>query len=431
MKAATYFENIWLKFTALSPLRKAFIMCALSALVIILRRPELILHPQFWAEDFAVFYKQAYVQGLASFGHSYSDLLQTFPRLMAFIVVRFPFAEGPLLFNLIAIAAMTVPVFVLWSDKTLLKQEGDLRKLILTILFILIPNVTEIFGNLTNSVWYLAVAALLALVRTDPVSAKKWLVFDSVLLLLVGLTGPYSTVLLLIALFLLAYRRNRFAATYIKTVIILCCALLQLLVYSHNPSQTPSLISQAKPIVKNYNRPIEITGMRYFVMPVLGREIVTDQTIATSPQTYALGMVFIVLMLIAFLKSRLEIRAIILFCALLYAVSFIRAQTVPVVDFWRMLQFNAFGDRYFFVPFFGWLVALLALTNRQNTHTAKIAAAILALYIVCFPFSFGVPALKDFHFSAQVKAFNALPKGAKACFRINPDAAWTTCLRKK
>lgn len=431
MNTRDHLENTWTKFTRLSPFKKAFIICILSFLVIYLRRPELIQHPQFWAEDFAVFYRDAYMRGFGSLTHSYSDLLQTFQRLVALVVIKFPLDYGPILFNLASMAVMTLPIFVLWSDKSILKKEGDFKKLILTALLLLIPNVTEIFGNLTNCIWYLAIAAILVLVRSDPASIKRWLIFDSILLVLLGLTGPFSGVLLIAALFLIAHKGARLPANYIKLAIILMCACVQIAVYSHSARQSSSVIHQAGSIAHSYNRPIEITGMRFFAMPVLGKELVNDRDIAASPQVYALGVVFMILSVLAFVKSRLEVRTILIFCMVLYVISFFRAQTVPITQFWQMLQFNAFGDRYFLIPFFGLFVALLALTNHGKAYSAKIATSILALYIVFFPFSFAVPALKDFNFPPQAKKFQSLPRGSEGCFTINPDAAWTTCLKKK
>ncbi len=431
VNAREYLEDTWHKFTGLSLLRKAFLICGLSIIVICLRRPELLLHPQFWAEDFAVFYRDAYIQGISSLAHSYSDFLQTYPRLVALIAVKFPISIGPLIFNLVSVSIMILPIFVLWSDKTLLEKEGDFKKLILTVLLLLMPNVTEVFGNLTNSIWYLAIASILVLTRLNPSSAKRWLVFDSIILLLMGMTGPFSSVLLLTAFFLVVHRRARLPETYIKFTILLVCALVQIFVYTHHSHQSSSVIHQSRSIVSNYNRPVEITGMRFFVLPVLGERIVTNESVASSPQMYALGIVFILLALIAFAKTRLEIRTIIFFCAVLYVTSFLRAQTVPIVQFWKMLQFNAFGERYFLVPFFGWLVALLALTNYRKDFTAKLAASLLVMYLVFFPFAFSVPRLKDTNFAVQAKKFESLNTGSTGCFAINPDAAWTTCLKKK
>jgi hypothetical protein len=326
---------------------------------------------------------------------------------------------------------MVLPIFILWSDKSLLKSIGESKKLILTLLILLMPGIGEIFGIFTNSIWYLAIASILVLIRTDIQSVKKWRYFDYALLLVAGLTGPFCGALAIAAAFLLIKIPKRSRIITIKAIIVTICTLVQLGVYLNAPNQrTDSIVHQRHAIIQHYNKPIEITGMRFFMLPILGEHAMT-RDLEVSPQSYALGIIVLLITVAAFIKSSLEVRALILFCAVLYAISFLRAQTVSILQFWDILQFNDFGGRYFFVPMFGWIVALLSLTNLQSKTLGKFAASIIALYLIFFPFSFGISKLKDTNFQNEAKAFKVLPKGDKYCFHVNPDSTWNTCLKKK
>lgn len=425
-----YHRVVWGRFTKLSTPKKTALMCLLSLVVFYFRRPELITNPQFWAEDIAVFYRDAYNQGFASLFHAWAGVLQLFPRLIALIVVRFPIDHAPLLFNLASMLVMALPVFVLWSDRTLFGKEGEFRKLVLSVLFVLMPNIGEIFGILTNTIWFLAVASILVLIRTDKASARRWLPFDALVLLVAGLSGPFSGVLAVAAVFLVLHRKARSRALYIKVGIIVACALIQIIVFSTGPSQVSSVMQQRASWGHHLAMPVEITGMRFIALPVLGTHIVTPD-IAQSAQMYALGIITAILMIVAFVKSRTEIRTIILFGSLLYGISYFRALAGPVLEFWRSLLFNSFGGRYFFVPFFAWLVALICLSNDRKAFSSRIATALLAAFVVFFPYSFKVSALKDLHFQNQAQAFQMLHRGDTYCFRVNPSDAWTTCIKKK
>src|SRR6185312_2685963 len=300
-----YHRVAWRWFTELSTLKKTALMCVLSLIVFYFRRPELITNPQFWAEDIAVFYRDAYNQGLASLFHSWAGVLQLFPRLVALIVVRVPIDHAPLRFNLASMLVMALPVFILWSDRTLFGKEGEFRKLVLTVLFVLMPNIGEIFGILTNTIWFLAVASVLVLTRTDKVSARRWLPFDVVVLLVAGLSGPFSGVLAVAAEFLVLHRKIRSRALYVKVGVVVVCALVQIAVFSNGSSQASSVLQQRASWGHHLAMPVEITGMRFIALPILGTHIITPD-IAQSAQVYALGIITAILMLVAFVRSRAE-----------------------------------------------------------------------------------------------------------------------------
>src|SRR5262249_19047224 len=76
-------------------------------LLLILRRPDAFLHPQFWAEDGAFFYLNAYNYGLGSLLMPYrgSGCFYLFQQLAALPSAWMPVVLVPLYFNVITLAA--------------------------------------------------------------------------------------------------------------------------------------------------------------------------------------------------------------------------------------------------------------------------------------------------------------------------------------
>jgi hypothetical protein len=88
-----------LAFTLLSYLgmrRAAFVFLA-SVVLVVSRRPDVLFHAQFWAEDGKFWYADAYNLGaIAPFLHPAAGYFQTLPRLAALFAQLFPMAVAPL-----------------------------------------------------------------------------------------------------------------------------------------------------------------------------------------------------------------------------------------------------------------------------------------------------------------------------------------------
>ena len=171
-----------------------------ACLVIILRRPDSVIHAQFVAEDGAVWYASAYNYGWWRVLLSpYAGYLNLLPRIGAAIALQFSFRYGPLVENLLAIAIEAIPVMLLLSGR--LRTFGTLRfRISLVVLYILLPNTQEMLATLTESQWFLAFSALLLLLAEKPAS-KIGCLADISVYTLCGLSSPFSLFLSPIAMF--------------------------------------------------------------------------------------------------------------------------------------------------------------------------------------------------------------------------------------
>src|SRR5207237_3580821 len=82
------------------------------------RSPSLLTHAQFYAEDGAVWYAQAYNLGwLHSLTLPQAGYLNTMPRLAAGLALLFPFSWAPLVMATVGLLIQSVPVTILLSSR--------------------------------------------------------------------------------------------------------------------------------------------------------------------------------------------------------------------------------------------------------------------------------------------------------------------------
>jgi hypothetical protein len=165
-------------------------------IIVILRKPDAVFNPQFWAEDGAVWYASAYNLGvIRSVFLPLVGYFQTFSRLTAAFVQMFPLSYAPLIFNLIAIFVEVLPVpFLLSSRFAAVIPRLDARILI-AFLYLAIPNSWEVHANLTNAHWHLALLAFMVLIATPSITCASQM-FDRAVVLASGLSGPFSLFLM-------------------------------------------------------------------------------------------------------------------------------------------------------------------------------------------------------------------------------------------
>ena len=176
------------------------------------RRPDAVLHPQFWAEDGRVFFEGAYNVGWSeSLFRPYGGYFHAVPRLGAAVALLAPLFAAPLVLNAIAIALQALPVNLLLSRQS--DVWGSFRyRSVMAVVYLALPNCKELYANITNSQCLLALSAFLILAASPRKSAVSG-IFGAVFLILFGLSGPYCILLLPIALFLAWKRHNRWQWT--------------------------------------------------------------------------------------------------------------------------------------------------------------------------------------------------------------------------
>ena len=160
----------------------------ISMLVMIQRRPYVLIHASFWAEDGTVFYPQMYHDGLISFLYPAAGYLHFVPRLVMMLTLPFGVINAPFISNLLSLVLRAIPMMFLFSRR--FKFMGTAERFFMWVYSLVAPNIFEVIGNITNAQWNLAVYLLMVIVADPPESIAEKL-HDWVVLILAGLSGPF------------------------------------------------------------------------------------------------------------------------------------------------------------------------------------------------------------------------------------------------
>jgi hypothetical protein len=192
-------SNFINKIKTLKPVYFFIVIFVISFVLIVLRRIDVIIYPQFWAEDGTVWYQTAYNLGIKSLFIPHTGYFQTTSRLVALISQLLPLSFAPLFFNLCAIIIKIIPILFIFSVRCRKNFSSLLVPTLISLIYLFLPNSSEVFANITNAHWYLAIIAFL-IVTADKAPNLAWKIFDIFFLILIGLSGPFIIFLLPIAL---------------------------------------------------------------------------------------------------------------------------------------------------------------------------------------------------------------------------------------
>src|SRR5215204_5643554 len=171
-------------------MRRVALVFLFAAALVVSRRPDMIFHAQFWAEDGKIWFADAYNLGaLEPMLHPAAGYFDTLPRLAALIGLMFPMESVPLLFNCIALVFQLLPVLFILSSRC--SEWGSFNaRALLAFLYLALPNSQELHSSISNTQWRLALLMLMILF-SSPGRTTFWKVFDVVVVALGALTGPF------------------------------------------------------------------------------------------------------------------------------------------------------------------------------------------------------------------------------------------------
>jgi hypothetical protein len=235
----------------------------LFSVLILLRRPNALLHPQFWAEDGCVWYKDAYSLGIHCLFMPLNGYLQTIYRIVGIFSLIFPMSAAPFVFALISFLAQVSPIAVFLSTRFDNLVPNIKLRLFICLCYVLIPNSSEINVNLAGAHWHLAILSFLLIVSHEP---KQLFikVIDYTALVISALSGPFSIFLSPIALFEL-YKERTMEKT-VKALVICGTAVIQLLFIWESGGATRS----QSPLGASVESFIQIMGNQIFTGGILG-----------------------------------------------------------------------------------------------------------------------------------------------------------------
>jgi hypothetical protein len=400
-----------------------------SFLVLLSRRPDAILNAQFYAEDGARWYADAYHMGWHCLLLPETGYLQTVSRLIGVFSLLFPFAVAPLVMNLCALAVQILPVNLFLSAR--FSAVPFKTRLIGSLLYLAIPNSIEIHANTTNIQWHLALLGCLVLLAR-PAEGRVWTLLDLTVLTLVAVDSPLGFVLVPIAAALWRRRRDLHSKWYFAALVPGTVLQLLILLFSQSHAREPVLVGATV---------ARLTG-------ILGGQIVLSSVLGvrTFAQLFLFGdrrLLFFVeaaamiagLMLVvySFRSAPAELKLFLVFAAgvLLLAVSHPIAG--PDRDFpqWEYLQIPGRSSRYYFFPILAFYASLLSVAGASAVAKGMryLALAFLMLLPVGIYRDWRYPQFVDLQFQSFAAAFERATPGTRIAIPINP-VGWEMQLTK-
>jgi hypothetical protein len=404
-------------------------MFAMGFLIVWSRRPDAILNPQFFAEDGALFYRDAYHLGLHSVFLTYGGYFHTLLRLTALLAQAFPFSWAPLVMTLVGITVQVLPVNVFLSSR--FSSVPLAIRLLGSFVYLALPNSFEIDANATNLQWHQALLSCLLLLG-EPAISRGWRTFDAVTLLLTSLSSPMRILLLPVAALRWWTRLEAWSAASLG--FILPGAVIQaisVLLHWHM-RQVPHWNLAGEPVYSggptgaSFHYFVAITGRQVFFSALLGLK--TQYPVLHIASRFAIELSFAAIgfgfLLYAARRAPVELKLFILFASSVLALGLINPLAgPPTLPQWLCLSAPGIGNRYYFLPMLAFLGCLTWAVNRSSSPVfiRYFATALLLLLPIGIYRDWSYPRFRDFHFQKFANEFEHASPGTRFVLPVNPD----------
>ncbi len=394
-----------------------------AALVIVCRRPDVLLNPQFWAEEGTMLFSQAYNLGwLHALAIPQAGYLHIFPRLIASVALLVPLRFAPLVLNFTGLIIQVLPVMLLLSSRCAAWGSLPVR-FAYSALYLALPNSWEVNVNLTCSQFHLTLATLLIILGRPP-ETHWWQVFDVALVSATGMTGPFAILLLPISVVFWWLRRSPWILV-LASILALCAAV-----------QALTLLTYHGVGARVYQGPLGATPQR--LLRILSGQIFTgvffgQNSLGLNGNPVVLSLITVVgvsFLLYVFIKTHFELKLFISFCFLLLAASLAKPYIEGDVPQWVLLL-RAQGCRYWLFPMLAVVWSLVWSVRQAPARWVRTVAFVaLCLMSIGTVRDWSYPPYPDKHFRQYADRFTAAPPGTAVTIPINPDGWFVRLVRK-
>jgi hypothetical protein len=349
---------------------------AAAAGILVARRPDAVLRPQFWAEDGAVFYAGADGQGAGALLVPDAGYLVLVPRLAAFLAQPLDLAAAPALFNLVGLIFQLAPALFVLSSRFEHAVPSLVIRALIGVVYLMVPN-AEVHATVTNAQWHLAILMCMVVIAA-PGRGVGWRVLDIAVLILGGLTGPF--VLVVAPLMLLRWVTSHRRWYGVLSGLTAALAGVQLGVILHGGRPEVQLGA----------------GARSLIRILVDRIVMPGITGVQNPAIYSLhwwhGLIWATMLVLGvvalaghgMLRGPAELRILLAFSAITLTLSLLTPKVTPTGPQWpplvevgQMWQDLIPGGRYFLIPTVGFLVLVIWAVSRLPRPVRAAAGVLL------------------------------------------------------
>ena len=410
------------------------IVFILSMLLVLSRRPQDLLHAQFYAEDGKRWFAQAYNVGwIHSLMLPDSGYMQLLPRLPVGIALLLPLRWAPLILNLAGATVQVFPALLLLSP--LCERWGCFRvRATMASFYLAEPNALEIHVNITNAQWHFALIELLLLFAPTP---RTWVGKLAIFLVfLVGaFSGPFGVALLPVMALYWYVRHDSW--TLVLAGVVAIGTLVQVHTFRSGATFNPAYDSFQPTRIDAERLPLGASSPLF--VQIVGDDLVLDSVVgygglqSMRHVPVACSIVFCLLgvfiMFFAIRCGPLEYRLLGIFSLILFAASLKSPVIFGDGTRWQLLLADS-GMRYFFLPSLVLLWGLVYCAWAAPSHGLKaLAGVMLALTTLEVARHWEYPRLQDMHYASEVRRVEQAPRGEVVHLPIVPSP-WNMTLIK-
>ena len=404
----------------------------LTVILTLSRRPDSIIHAQFWAEDGNRWYANAYNWGwIAATLTSAGGYFQTLSRLTAALSLLVDLRYAPAVYGVVALVVQVLPAAFLVTPR-FSRVIPDFRiRLLLAFLYIGLPNSFELHINITNAMTHLGLLAALVILA-EPSHRTAWRAFDLAVLVLSGLSGPFVIALAPVAFLRSITARHDRWRLVVLSVVIFCAAVQALSVLTAGPSARPHGALGAT--IHGF---MAILAGNVFAGAEIGLFHYTQLFAQEwwNPHSQALRLAFLVGMAVfayAAARGPLELRLFILFGWIMLTAALLTPVVSLTGDQWPLLSHPGAGDRYYEIPMLAFLASVVWMMTRSGVPVLRILGGLLiaATLLVGMPTDWAYPPYTDMHPARYADILDRAAPGTRVVIPINPPG-WTIELVKR
>lgn len=413
------------KFIRSGSVFRSLFLFALGIFILFSRKPDSLLNPQFWAEDGRNWYADAYNTGpILSLLTTEAGYYQTISRLIATVSLWFPLEYAPLVFNASAILIQVGVAMFIVSERCRPLLEDIKARYLLALMYLLLPNSWEVFGNLTNSQWHLALLVCLIIVASEP-TTKLGRTFDLGATILAALSGPFCLLLLPVACIQSFLTRSR-QKLMISMILALGC-----MVQAYGLLTTTREVQSA--LGASFDLFFQIVGRHIVLGPLVGIRGFTRLQSWGLWNSISAGIVSIGALALAFYlfgKASAQIRLIMLYAAMICVTALAWPAVTLEPGQWAVIANNPTALRYWFVPGFAFCTCLTYLIFKGESKMSRyVSVGLLFISLYGVVKDFRIDPLNDLDFKSRAAEFENAPSGTVVTIPINPN--WKMELIKK
>jgi hypothetical protein len=392
----------------------------LACVIMVSRRVDAFTNAQFYAEDGAKWFANAYTYGpVGALDLSYNGYFQLLSRLGPVVAAPFGIRNAPLVYNIVGLVVQVAPVAFLLSSRFDTVVPSFRARIAVCAVYVLMPS-TELNVDITTAQFHLVILAFLVIVAAEP---RRWYgkAFDVAVVLLCGLSGPFAYILLPVAALWFIVRRRPFT-------LVLCFALavtIPIQVYADLTS--PRL---HEPLGASLHNLLLIVSNRILLAGLLGVEGGTHVFLAGTSRGALISdaVCLLALPIVAFAAWRapLELRMFGL-TALIVAASGLAAPLVSTTgNAWTVMTVTGAGERYFLLAQIAWVVTLLWAATRLPRPAVRRTALAVCAVTFCSGLITGwrYQPFVDYHWAREARAITTARPGTKLVLPIPPGGGW-------